>query len=178
MATMRRLDERWGQSQLGRAAQNQPDTRLRALLIDTLEAELAASSGALLRTLAALDAHRAEAEALLDEAKRAEEAVRRELQAELDRRHSVEAQLLEREGMLVATTAQLHKTHARLATVEDRLVAVVARLSQSDHRIALLQRSTSWRITAPLRLLAARLPPLRAANGCRRRIAGWLRRGR
>ncbi|HEY8383089.1 MAG TPA: hypothetical protein VIL09_13155 [Microvirga sp.] len=78
--------------------------------------------------------------------------------------------------MLIGTSVRLKETQGRLAVTEAQLAAVVARLGESDHRIAVLQASTSWRVTAPLRSLAVRLRSLRAAipGGCRL-VAGWAR---
>jgi FkbM family methyltransferase len=56
---------------------------------------------------------------------------------------------------------------AVVVSLQDRAAAAECRIAAAERKVKQMQASASWRITAPLR----------AANDCIRRAAGWLSRG-
>jgi len=189
---MRPPDQQWRSAALGGAAEDQTGARLLLLRIAALEAELATASAATLSALATMGTQRTISEAALAGAERALETAREEIRDKQEHLEAREAQLREQEAVLAETGSRLNATQERLhavgaqlvtarrqlADVERRLVAAEALLAESDRRLALLHASTSWRIMAPFRSMAARLPLVRAAVRRGSRLMGTvLRRG-
>jgi FkbM family methyltransferase len=103
--------------------------------------------------------HAAQAEALAERDRMVAEL--RARTGEIEARHAAQAEALaERDRMVAelrARTGEIEARHAAQAEAlaeRDRMVAeLAARVAERDARIAQLHRSTSWRVTAPLRSL-------------------------
>jgi len=104
------------------------------------------------------------------------------LAAQLEQTLDVTARLQQTQGMLAAVQEQAEQTALGLHAAEGRIHTLQAALHESDEwgrnleqRLIATYASTSWRITAPLRLIARRGPDS-LPNMARRKARGALRR--